>query len=123
MGIDQDPPACSHIQENDVTAERQPFVVGTVFKSCGLGRGTIRYDNVNASTRALGRSTTLDDLQLGKKGPRHEFVPRSTAASTVSDVLAHAADPTDGAGGYSQGDHSKKTTNEFTSQGDSRDMY
>ena len=38
MGIDRDPPACSHIQ-GDVTAERQPFVVGAVLKSCGLGRG------------------------------------------------------------------------------------
>ena len=37
-GIDRDPPACSHIQ-GDVTAERQPFVVGVVLKSCGLGRG------------------------------------------------------------------------------------
>ena len=27
-------------------------------------------------------------------GPRHEFVPWSAAASAVSDVLAHAADPT-----------------------------
>ena len=38
VGIDWDPPACSHIQ-GDVTAERQPFVVGVVLKSCGLGRG------------------------------------------------------------------------------------
>ena len=38
LGVDWDPPACSHIQ-GDVTAERQPFVVGVVLKSCGLGRG------------------------------------------------------------------------------------
>ena len=38
MSIDKDPPACSHIQ-GDVTAERQPFVVGVVLESCGLGRG------------------------------------------------------------------------------------
>ena len=39
-----------------------------------------RIENVNASTRALSWSTTLDG--------------RSAASSPVSDVLAHAADPT-----------------------------
>ena len=38
VGIDRDPPACSHIQ-GDVTTERKPFVVGVVLKSRGLGRG------------------------------------------------------------------------------------
>ena len=39
-------------------------------------------------------------LHLGTKGPQHfNSVPRSTAASTLSDVLVHAADLTDG---YSQ---------------------
>ena len=38
VGVDRDPPACSHVQ-GDVTAERQPFVVCVVLKSCGLGRG------------------------------------------------------------------------------------
>ena len=38
VGIDRDPPACNRTQ-GDVTAERQPFVVGVVLKSCGLGRG------------------------------------------------------------------------------------
>ena len=36
----------------------------------------------------VGLSTT------GKKGPQHDFVSRSTAASTNCDVQVHAADPT-----------------------------
>ena len=38
VGVDRHPPSRSHIQ-GDVTAERQPFVVGVVLKSYGLGRG------------------------------------------------------------------------------------
>ena len=72
---------------------------------------TIRYDNVNAPARALDWSTTLDgrrpNYNLARKGRDTEFVPRSTAASTIGDVLAHAANR---AGGYSQGDHSRKNT-------------
>ena len=50
---------------------------------------------VHSGTQLVNYSgRTSAYLQLGKKGPRHEFVPLSTAASTISDVLAHATDPT-----------------------------
>ena len=54
-----------------------------------------RCDNVNASTRLVNYSgRTYAFLQLDKKGPRRKFASRSTTASTVSDVLAHADDST-----------------------------
>ena len=59
----------------------------------------IRYETIK-SMRPLVHSTgqlLWTDVGLsstGKKGPRHEIVPRSTAARAVSDVLALAADPT-----------------------------
>ena len=37
-GIDQDPPMCFDAQ-GGIKAKSQPFVVGAVVKSCGLGRG------------------------------------------------------------------------------------
>ena len=54
MGNDRDPPACSHIQ-GDVTAERQPFVVGVVLKSCGLGRGRQACAGTSVSSSAFPR--------------------------------------------------------------------
>ena len=36
--IDRDPPMCLDAQ-GGIKAKRQPFVVGVVLKSCGLGRG------------------------------------------------------------------------------------
>ena len=38
VGIDQDPPMCFDAQ-GGIKAKRQPFVVGVVVKSCGLGCG------------------------------------------------------------------------------------
>ena len=38
VDIDQDPPMCLDAQ-GGIKAKRQPFVVGVVVKSCGLGRG------------------------------------------------------------------------------------
>ena len=37
-GIDWDPPMCLDAK-GGIKAKRQPFVVGVVVKSCGLGRG------------------------------------------------------------------------------------
>ena len=38
VGIDRDPPMCLDAK-GGIKAKRQPFVVGVVVKSCGLGRG------------------------------------------------------------------------------------
>ena len=49
---------------------------------------------VHSCTQLVNSGRTWAYLQLGKNWPQHIFVWRSTAASTVSVALAHAADLT-----------------------------
>ena len=81
--------------------------------------------NVNASVRALNSSPTLDGRRpiyiKAQKGPQHfNSVLRSTAASTLSDVLVHAADlsglmATVRRGSFKRTDHNGAAAREYSS--------
>ena len=61
VGIDRDPPMSLDAQ-GGIKTKHQPFVVGVVLKSCGLGRGSERCVVVNILSTVGTENTYISSI-------------------------------------------------------------